>query len=143
MSKIQAPTQGFNVALRATYWHAWEILRFRHRGAGLLMSDMALLTVCCMGVLAVLATAILTPSSAVPHHPLYVAAIMAATFACCFSFCGRICAAGFAVTIIATEPVAIVLRLAGLEEVDVLFTIWVIAGQLIFFFRAAGAEKRA
>lgn len=124
--------------------HAWAILRFRHYGQGLTLAELPLL---CLGVLAaasVSATAFLAPSDNAAHHPLMVGALTAGIFAACYTFCGRAGVAGFIILTIFTEPVSIALRLAGLGDVvDPIFTLWVLAAELVFFFRAAGAETRA
>jgi len=144
MPVIQTSTQALSGLVRAILAHAWTILRFKHHGHGLRIGDFSLLFLGVVAVLCVLATAAITPSSPDGHHPLVVAVITAAIFACCFSFCGRVCVAGFILTTIATEPVSIALRLVGLGgALETAFTLWVLVAQLVFFFRAADAEKRA
>lgn len=144
MPEIQTSTQAMGGLVRAMLAHAWSILSFKHHGQGLRLGDLSLLIFGFVAVLSVFATASITPSSPDGHHPLVVGAITAAIFACCFTFCGRACAAGFILMTIATEPVSIVLRLVGLGgAVDTAFTLWVLVAQLVFFFRAAGAESRA
>ena len=143
MPEKHTVAQAVSGLLRSFTAHGWAIMRFRHHGQGLGLAELTLLMLGLLAVASVCATAYIAPTSGAVHHPLMVGALTAGIFAACFIFCGRAGVAGFIITTILTEPVSIALRLAGLGDVvDPVFTLWVLAAQLVFFFRAAGAEHR-
>lgn len=144
MSETQTIAQALSLLLRGFAAHGWIIMRFRHHGQGLALAELHLLILGLLALASVCATAYIAPTSGSVHHPMMVGALTAGIFAACYTFCGRAGVAGFIITTMLTEPVSIGLRLGGLSDVvDPVFTLWVLAAQLVFFFRAAGAEKRA
>lgn len=144
MPEKHSIAQALSGLTRCLFEHVWAILRFRHHGRGLALPELPLLVLGFLAAASVCATAYIAPSSNSVHHPLVVGALTAGIFAACYTFCGRAGVAGFIITTILTEPVSIALRLAGLGDVvDPVFTLWVLAAELVFFFRAAGAETRA
>lgn len=123
--------------------HAWAILRFRHRGQGLAGPDAQLLTLGLIATFLAFTTAAVTPSENISHSAVIVGAIAAASFAASYSFFGRVAAAGFIITTIVSEPVAIAFRAGGLAQIDTILSVWVLAAQIVFFARTSGLQAKA
>lgn len=122
--------------------HAWAILRLKHHGQGLAMRDLFLVALGLLAALLVWATAALTDGSVPGYPPVVIVAVSAASFAVAYSFMGRAAAAGYVITVLATEPVGLVLRALELHALDKLLTTWVFVALFMLFLRSSRLQAK-
>lgn len=97
--------------------HLTAILILRHRGQGLFLSDLQLLVLAVVTIVFAVTAAALSPGENA-FSAGTVGAICTAMIAACYSFIGRVPAAGFIILTMATEALSVVFRLVDMAWVD-------------------------
>lgn len=143
MSLIPSVSRPFLELVVCVLKHAWAILTFRHRGAGLQLSLRQMQGLGAVAVALAMSTSVIVPDDNPGSSAAFVGLIVSGLFSLCYRFFGPIPAAGLIVLTCASEPVSLFLHLADLAWVDKPFTLWTMAALCVFFHRAPAVQPWA